>query len=243
MPFPQEKSTIPFRILLRSCTESTQKRHRISLGFSYGNWFTDLMRVTYTRRKRLASILDEHAGFPIRSETTLWRHMKRLHFCYSQASKVSIPRDSVSFVAQQAAYVRRLDEYETWVHFCTFTMKHGVMLAKRSAQIGSPRKVKVVFIGLSVKESVWRYLRWSMDLVSMRKLSTFSFGTMWVIFQLKSSDCLRKIYGKNIVCKFSASFNELGSFCSMDQHYRRLLVLQARFHATHCNHGGQRYLA
>ena len=36
--------------------------------------------------------------------------MKRLGFSYKQTSKVPIPLDSVSFVAQRAAYFRRLDE-------------------------------------------------------------------------------------------------------------------------------------
>ena len=58
----------------------------------------------------LSSIHNEHLNFPIQSQTTLWRHMKRLGFSYKQTSKVPIPLDSVSFVAQRAAYFRRLDE-------------------------------------------------------------------------------------------------------------------------------------
>jgi hypothetical protein len=58
----------------------------------------------------LASIHDEHHDFPITSEMTLWQHMKRLGFSYKQTSKVALPLDSVSFVAQRAVYFRRLDE-------------------------------------------------------------------------------------------------------------------------------------
>ena len=44
--------------------------------------------------------------------------MKRLGFSYKQTCKVPIPLDSVSFVAQCAAYFRRLDELrEANVHF------------------------------------------------------------------------------------------------------------------------------
>ena len=52
----------------------------------------------------LSSIHNEHPNLPIQSQTTLWRHMKRLGFSYKQANKVPIPLDSVSFVAQRAAY-------------------------------------------------------------------------------------------------------------------------------------------
>ena len=58
----------------------------------------------------LSSIHNEHPNFPTQSQTTLWRHMKRLGFSYKQTSKVPIPLDSVSFIAQHAAYFRRLDE-------------------------------------------------------------------------------------------------------------------------------------
>ena len=58
----------------------------------------------------LSSIHNEHSNFPIQSQTTLWRHVKRLGFSYKQTTKVPIPLDSVSFVAQSAAYFRRLDE-------------------------------------------------------------------------------------------------------------------------------------
>ena len=58
----------------------------------------------------LSSIHNEYPNFPIQSEITLWCHMKRLGFFYKQTSKVPIPLDSVSFVAQRAAYFRRLNE-------------------------------------------------------------------------------------------------------------------------------------
>jgi hypothetical protein len=58
----------------------------------------------------LASIHDEYPDFPIQSKTTLWRHLKRLGFSYKQTNKVPVPLESISFVAQRAAYFRRLDE-------------------------------------------------------------------------------------------------------------------------------------
>ena len=56
------------------------------------------------------SIDNEHPNFPIQSQSSLWRRMKRLSFWYKQTSKVPIPLDLVPFVAQHAAYFRRLDE-------------------------------------------------------------------------------------------------------------------------------------
>lgn len=61
-------------------------------------------------RNLLASLMMEHPDFPIASETTLWRQMKRLGFSYKQTNKVAIPLDSLSFVAQRAVYFRRLDD-------------------------------------------------------------------------------------------------------------------------------------
>ena len=58
----------------------------------------------------LSSIHNEHPNFPIQSQTTLWCHMKRLDFSYKQTRKMPIPLDSVSLVAQRAAYFRRFDE-------------------------------------------------------------------------------------------------------------------------------------
>ena len=52
----------------------------------------------------------EHPDFPLKSETTLWRQMKRLGFTYKQTSKVAVPLDSSSFLAQRGAYFRRLDD-------------------------------------------------------------------------------------------------------------------------------------
>jgi hypothetical protein len=60
--------------------------------------------------KVLNHIHNEYDDFPIQSATTLWRHMKRLGFCYKETNKVTIPLDSISFVAQRAAYFRRLDD-------------------------------------------------------------------------------------------------------------------------------------
>ena len=50
-----------------------------------------------------------HPDFPIKSETTLWRQMRRLGFGYKQTHKVVVPLDSTSFIAQRAGYFRRLD--------------------------------------------------------------------------------------------------------------------------------------
>ena len=58
----------------------------------------------------LENIHYEHSNFPIQSQTTLWRHVKRLGFPYKQTSKVPIPFDSLSFIVQRAAYFRRFDE-------------------------------------------------------------------------------------------------------------------------------------
>ncbi|CAF3190931.1 unnamed protein product [Rotaria sp. Silwood2] len=55
-----------------------------------------------TVRNTLASLLMEHPDFPIKSETTLCRQMKRLGFGYKQMSKVA---------AQRGAYFRRLDDF------------------------------------------------------------------------------------------------------------------------------------
>ena len=61
----------------------------------------------------LSHIHDERPDFPIRSEMTRLRHMKRLGFCYKQTSKATEPLDSVSFIAQRSAYFRYLDDLRT----------------------------------------------------------------------------------------------------------------------------------
>ena len=58
----------------------------------------------------LSSIHNEHSNFPIQSQTTLWRHMKRLGFSYKQTIKVPIPLDSVSFITLRTAYFRKLNK-------------------------------------------------------------------------------------------------------------------------------------
>jgi hypothetical protein len=63
-----------------------------------------------TSAKLLSRLLADDATFPIHSKTTLWRWMKRIGFEYKRTSKISIPLDSVSFMAQRANYFRRLDE-------------------------------------------------------------------------------------------------------------------------------------
>jgi hypothetical protein len=52
----------------------------------------------------------EYPDFPITSESTLWRKMKRMGFSYKKTSKVVLPLDCPSFVAQRAAYFRRMDD-------------------------------------------------------------------------------------------------------------------------------------
>ena len=82
----------------------------------------------------LSSIHNEHPNFIIQSQTMLWRHMKRLGFSYKQTSKVSIPLHSVSSVAQDAAYFRRLHELqEANVHL----YYHDEMLCNVSEENGS----------------------------------------------------------------------------------------------------------
>jgi hypothetical protein len=63
-----------------------------------------------TSDKLLYRLLDDDGDFPIKSKTTLWRWMKKLGFEYKRTSTISIPLDSVSFMAQRAKYFRKLDE-------------------------------------------------------------------------------------------------------------------------------------
>ena len=58
----------------------------------------------------LASIHDEHLNFPIQLQATLWRRMKRLGFPYKKTSKVPIPLDSASLIAQYTAHFLRFDK-------------------------------------------------------------------------------------------------------------------------------------
>ncbi|CAF1502213.1 unnamed protein product [Rotaria sordida] len=62
-----------------------------------------------TISKLLSYLKSNCPDFPTISETTLWRHIKRLGFVYKKASKVMIPLDDTSFVAARAKYFRMLD--------------------------------------------------------------------------------------------------------------------------------------
>jgi transposase len=75
----------------------------------------------------LDRLLTCHTDFPVRSRTTLYRHMHRLGFSYKMTNKVKVALDDNSFVAQRAFYFRKLDELrecdalimfhdETWVN-------------------------------------------------------------------------------------------------------------------------------
>ncbi|CAF4197206.1 unnamed protein product [Rotaria sordida] len=54
-----------------------------------------------------------HRDFPIQSQTTLRRHLHRIGFSYKSTTKVKIPLDHVSFVAQRAKFYRKIDELRT----------------------------------------------------------------------------------------------------------------------------------
>jgi len=75
----------------------------------------------------LERLLAAHSDFPIRSETSLRRHMHRLGFSYQKTSKVKLALDDNTFVAQRASYFRKLTDLrqsgalimyhdETWVN-------------------------------------------------------------------------------------------------------------------------------
>ncbi|CAF4716843.1 unnamed protein product, partial [Rotaria sp. Silwood2] len=75
----------------------------------------------------LERLLSAHKDFPVRSETTLRRHIHRLGFTYQMTSKVKVLLDDNSFVAQRACYFRKINELrkadalilfhdETWVN-------------------------------------------------------------------------------------------------------------------------------
>lgn len=55
-------------------------------------------------------LLATHSDFPIRSETSLRRHMHRLGFSYRKTSKVKLALDGITFVAQRASYFRKLTD-------------------------------------------------------------------------------------------------------------------------------------
>jgi hypothetical protein len=63
-----------------------------------------------TAAKLLHSLQENDATFPIQSKTSLWRWMKQFGFEYKRNSKILIPLDSVSFMAQRAKYFAKLDE-------------------------------------------------------------------------------------------------------------------------------------
>jgi len=63
-----------------------------------------------TTAKLLRNLQENDATFPILSKTNLWRWMKQLGFEYKRTSKILIPLDSVSFMAQRAKYFAKLDE-------------------------------------------------------------------------------------------------------------------------------------
>jgi transposase len=75
----------------------------------------------------LERLLTAHTDFPVRSQTTLRRHMHRLGFSYKRTNNVKVALDDNFFVAQRAFYFRKLDELrkagalimfhdETWVN-------------------------------------------------------------------------------------------------------------------------------
>ncbi len=75
----------------------------------------------------LERLLAAHSDFPIRSETSLRRHMHRLSFSYQKTRKVNLALDDNTFVAQRASYFRKLTDLrqsgalimyhdETWVN-------------------------------------------------------------------------------------------------------------------------------
>ena len=63
-----------------------------------------------TTEKLLRNLQENDNTFPIQSKTDLWRWMKRLGFEYKRTYKITIPLDSVSFMAQRAKYFAKLNE-------------------------------------------------------------------------------------------------------------------------------------
>ncbi|CAF0973871.1 unnamed protein product, partial [Didymodactylos carnosus] len=67
----------------------------------------------------LDRLLHTHEDFPIRSVTTLWRHMRRLEF-YKSTPKIPVLLDDVSFVARRAFYfpcLTELRESDAFIYF------------------------------------------------------------------------------------------------------------------------------
>ena len=58
----------------------------------------------------LERLLSAYSHFPIRSETSLRRHMHRLGFSYQTTNKVKLALDDNTFVAQRASYFRKLTD-------------------------------------------------------------------------------------------------------------------------------------
>ena len=67
-------------------------------------------KICPTSAKLLSRLLENDNSSPIQSRTTFWWWMKKIGFQYKRTSKISIPLDSVSFLAQRAKYFRKLDE-------------------------------------------------------------------------------------------------------------------------------------
>ena len=63
-----------------------------------------------TTEKLLRNLQENDSTFHFQSKTSLWRWMKLLGFEYKRTSKITIPLDSVSFMAQRAKYFAKLDE-------------------------------------------------------------------------------------------------------------------------------------
>ncbi|CAF3071800.1 unnamed protein product [Rotaria sp. Silwood2] len=71
-----------------------------------------LAEKTYlTTELLLQRLLGFYPDFPVTSIISRWCHLKRIGFSYKAPSKLSIPLDSVSFMAQRTYYFRKLDEF------------------------------------------------------------------------------------------------------------------------------------
>ena len=63
-----------------------------------------------TTTKLLTCLLEEAPDFPIQSEHTLLRHMRRLGFKYAATSEAPIYLEATSLVASRAKYFRSLTD-------------------------------------------------------------------------------------------------------------------------------------
>jgi hypothetical protein len=63
-----------------------------------------------TTTKLMTRLLEEAPDFPIQSERTLLRHMRRLGFKYAATSKSPVRLDATSFIASRAKYFRSLTD-------------------------------------------------------------------------------------------------------------------------------------